>query len=84
MYVSTFFTGASANTDYTIDVPADIQENGYMLCRLMVSKNAGGTIQPMDSFYDINYIGLLKTNGIYRVTDANFCNKSARAVWVYW
>ena len=82
-YISTFQTGSSLNTDYNIPIPEQIKGNGYFLANVMVS-NIGGTPFPeMNSFYNINYIGVLKTNGIYQIKNEACLNKSARAIWVY-
>lgn len=84
VHVSIFSVGSKINTDYTIPVPEEIKSNGYLLVALMVSNNPNGSAVPMDSFYDINYIGKLKTNGIYQITNVDCLNNTARAVWVYW
>lgn len=84
VYVSIFSVGSKINTDYTIPVPEEIKSNGYLLVALMVSNNPNGSAVPMGSFYDINYIGKLKTNGIYQITNADCLNNTARAVWLYW
>ena len=84
VYVSIFSAGSKINTDYTIPVPEEIKSNGYLLVALMVSNNPNGSSVPMSSFYDINYIGKLKTNGIYQITNVDCLNNTARAVWVYW
>ena len=55
-----------------------------MLVALMVSNNPNGVLVPMESFYDINYVGILKTNGVYQITNAACLNNTARAIWVYW
>ena len=55
-----------------------------MLVALMVSNNPNGGLVPMESFYDINYVGILKTNGVYQITNAACLNNTARAIWVYW
>lgn len=84
IYVSIFSAGSQLNKDYTVPVPDEITGNGYMLIGLMISNNPNGSSVPMNSFYDINYIGVLKTNGIYQITNASCLNNTARAIWVYW
>lgn len=84
VFVSIFSVGAQANTDYQIPIPEEISSNGYMLVGLMVSNNPNGSSVPMHSFYDINYVGQLKTNGIYSITNPLVLNNTARAIWVYW
>ncbi len=84
MHVSSFQTGAALNTDYKIPIPEELKgKTGYLLANVMVS-NTPGAFPEMSSFYDIHYIGTLKTNGTYQITNAACTNKSARAIWVYW
>ena len=56
-----------------------------MLVAAHVSNSAGTSEQPLSTFYDINYIGKLKTaQGIYQLTNNACINKTARAIWVWW
>lgn len=84
VFVSIFFTGSKLNTDYNIPVPDEVKGNGYMIAALMVSNDPNGTLVPMESFYDITYVGILKTNGIYQITNTACLNTTARVIWVYW
>lgn len=84
VFVSIFSAGSQLNTDYNIPIPEEVKGNGYMLVALMVSNNPNGVLVPMESFYDINYVGILKTNGVYQITNAACLNNTARAIWVYW
>lgn len=88
IYVSMFTTGLSLNTDYEIEKPSFFKSQGitkYMLVAVHVSNSAGTSEQPLSTFYDINYIGKLKTaQGIYQLTNGACINKTARAIWVWW
>ena len=84
VFVSMFSAGSQLNTDYNIPIPDEVKGNGYMLVTLMVSNNPDGGLVPMESFYDINYVGILKTNGVYQITNVACLNNTARAIWVYW
>lgn len=84
IFVSIFSAGSELNTDYSIPVPSEIEEMGHMIVGLMVSNNPNGADVPMESFYDINYIGVLKTNGIYQIKNVACLNNTARAIWACW
>lgn len=84
MFISVFHTGENINVDYEVPIPDELSNvSGYFLVGLKVSNIAGGISQPLDSFFDINYVGKMKTNKLYQITNSACCNRSARAIWVY-
>ena len=83
IYVSIFSVTKSINTDANVPVPNDIGDE-YQLITIKVSNNPNGASVPLDSFYDINYIGVLKTNKVYQIQNSGCLGNTARAIWVYW
>lgn len=87
VYVSTFVTGSTVDTNYEAGIPDYFKEHGieaYMMIGMLVS-NVAGTSPSLASFYNINYIGSLKTaTGTYTITNGACLNKPARGIWVWW
>ena len=83
IYVSIFSATRQLNTDATVPVPAEIGDE-YLLVSVKVSNDVNGANVPIESFYDINYVGTLKTNGVYQISNPNCLTNTARAIWVYW